>query len=380
MDFELSRSQKEIQEAAKTFAKGEFDKELAQELDAKNKFPTKIWKKAGKLGFLGMHFPEKYSGQDLGLIDSVLVAEEFCRTDSTIGSSLILAGYAAECLLRYAGNKLKEKFLPSVAECRMRSSGAFSEPELGSNLSDISTKADKNGKDWVINGVKSNVFVSDKPGFYCVLCRTDPNKPSEEGMSLILVESDRVGVSRMDLGTTMGLRMISISNIVFDEVRVPLSNLIGIEGNGLSQVTTFLDESRIMISAQAVGVARGAMDRALEYVKQREQFATKIIQFQITRHKLADMATKIELSRYITYKAATDFDKGVLDSKLASMAKMFSTRSAVEVSDEAIQLFGGYGYMTEYDVERFYRDAKFLEIFSGNRDLQKDTIATSIAG
>jgi alkylation response protein AidB-like acyl-CoA dehydrogenase len=164
------------------------------------------------------------------------------------------------------------------------------------------------------------------------------------------------------------------------EVRVPLENLIGEENKGFYHVLHFFDESRIQIAAQGLGTAQGAFDRALAYVKKREQFGKKIAQFQATQHKLADMATKIELARLITYKAAWNFDQGRIDPKLTSMAKMFAARTAVEVADEAIQLLGGYGYMAEYEVERFYRDAKICEIYEGTKEIQKNTIASGVLG
>jgi alkylation response protein AidB-like acyl-CoA dehydrogenase len=161
---------------------------------------------------------------------------------------------------------------------------------------------------------------------------------------------------------------------------VPLTNLIGKEGNGFYQVLEFFDESRILVAAQALGTAQGAFDRALDYIKQREQFGKKIGQFQVSQHKIADMATKIELARLITYKAAWNFDQGRIDPKLTSMAKMYAARTAVEVADEAIQLLGGYGYMLEYEVERFYRDAKITEIYEGTKEIQKNTIANAFLG
>ena len=197
---------------------------------------------------------------------------------------------------------------------------------------------------------------------------------------MILVEADRKGVTATDIGDKMGIRMMSTAEVNFKDVRVPLTNLVGKEGKGFYQVLEFFDESRILIAAQALGTAQGAFDRALAYVKQREQFGKKIADFQITQHKLADMATKIELARLMTYKAAWNYDKGNIDPKLTSMAKMYAARTAVEVADEAIQLLGGYGYMAEYEVERFYRDAKITELYEGTKEIQKNTIASAVLG
>ena len=381
MDFELTKSQKEIQKAAKDFARGEFDKDLALELDRKHEYPEKIWKKAADLGFIGVHFPEEYSGQGLGVLENILIAEEFCSRDSTIGSAVILSSFASECILRFGSNELKEKFLPPVAEGKMLSGGAFTEPDHGSDITFMNTSAYKDGDEWVINGSKIFITNGEQAGFFCVLCQSDPeSKPTYRGISMILVEADRNGVSTTDVGEKMGIHMMSTSEVNFKDVRVPMSNLIGTEGKGFYHVLEFFDESRILIAAQALGIAQGAFDRALAHVKQREQFGKKIAQFQVTQHKLADMATKIELSRLITYKAAWNYDQGRIDPKLTSMAKMYAARTAVEVADEAIQLLGGYGYMAEYEVERFYRDAKITEIYEGTKEIQKNTIAAAIVG
>ena len=381
MDFELNKSQKEIQKAAREFAKGEFDKELALELDKKHEFPRKIWKKAAELGFIGIHFPEKYCGQGLGIMENILVAEELCSKDSTIGSCVVLSSFASECILRFGSEELKSKYLPMVAEGKVLSAGAFTEPDHGSDITCMNTSAVKDGNEWLINGTKTFITNGGIAGFFTVLCQTDPEcKPTHKGLSMILVDAGSKGVSTSDVGHKMGIRMMSTSEVVFKDVRVPVSNLIGKEGKGFYQVLEFFDESRILIAAQALGIAQGAFDRAIAYVKQREQFGKKIAQFQVTQHKLADMATKIELARLMTYKAAWNYDQGRIDPKLTSMAKMYAARTAVEVADEAIQLLGGYGYMTEYEVERFYRDAKITEIYEGTKEIQKNTIASALLG
>jgi len=381
MDFELTRTHKEIQKAVRDFVKGEFDRDLALKLDQSHEFPTKIWKKAGDLGLLGIHFPEKYSGQGLGCMEDILVIEELCRGDSTMGSAIALAGFASEILLHDGSDELKEKYLPQVAEGRMLSAGAFTEPAHGSDITYMDTSAVKDGDEWVINGAKTFITNGGMAGFYSVLCQTDQEaSPSYRGLSLILVEADREGLSTADVGAKMGIHMMATTEVVLKDVRVPQANLIGKEGMGFYQVLTFFDESRIQVAAQALGIAQGAFDRALAYVKQREQFGKKIAQFQVSQHKLADMATKIELARLMTYKAAWNFDQGRVDPKMTSMAKMVAGRTAVEVADEAIQLLGGYGYMSEYEVERCYRDAKITEIYEGTREIQKNTIASSIIG
>ena len=381
MDFELSKSQKEIQKAAREFAKGEFDKELALELERKHEFPRKIWQKAAELGFIGIHFPEQYEGQGLGVLENILVAEEFCRRDSGIGAAVVLAGFAAENILRFGTDEMKEKYLPKVALGEVLCGGCFTEPDHGSDITRMDTTAVKDGDGWVINGVKTFITNGCLASFFTVLCQTDQETAqSHRGQSMFLVDADMPGVGATEIGDKMGIHMMSTAEVTFKDVRVPASNLIGKENKGFYQVLEFFDESRILVAAQALGTAQGALDRAVDYIRQREQFGKKIGQFQASQHKIADMATKVELARLITYKAAWNFDQGRIDPTLTSMAKMYAARSAVEVADEAIQLLGGYGYMLEYEVERFYRDAKITEIYEGTKEIQKNTIASAVLG
>jgi acyl-CoA dehydrogenase len=382
MEFELNREQQEIQKAVREFVRGEFKKEVIDALFEKHAYPEKIWKKAAELGFIGIHFPEKYAGMGLGCLENIIVAEELARGDSTVGTCLLIADFASEIILHFGSEAQKAMWLPKVAQGECLSCGAFTEPDHGSDITAVNTTAVNDGDAWVINGAK--IFITNAgplAGFYCVLCQTDPDaRPSYRGLSLILVEADNHGVSYQDVGKKMGISLTYTAEVVFKDVRVPLSNLIGKENKGFYQLLEFFDESRILVAAQALGTAQGAFDRALAYVKQREQFGKKIAQFQVTQHKLADMATKIELARLITYKAAWNFDQGHIDPKLTSMAKMYAARTAVEVADEAVQLLGGYGYMVEYEVERFYRDAKITEIYEGTKEIQKNTIASALLG
>jgi alkylation response protein AidB-like acyl-CoA dehydrogenase len=382
MEFRLTQEQRDIQDAVRDFVTGEFKKKAILELEEKHEYPVALWKKAAHLGFIGIHFPEKYSGQGLGVTENILVAEELCRGDSSVGACLVLAGFASEILLRSGNDAQKAQWLPKVAGGHVLSCGAFTEPDHGSDITALTTTAVKDGDQWVINGTKT--FITNGgplAGFYCVLCQTDRNvTPSHRGLSLILVEADRPGVSASSLDAKMGIRMMHTAEVHFSEVKVPLSNVIGTENHGFHLVLEFFDESRIVVGAQAVGTAQGAFDRAFAYVKSRQQFGQRIVDFQITRHKLADMATKLEMARLLVYKAAWNFDQGRIDPKLTSMAKMAAARTAVEVCDEAIQLLGGYGYMTENDVERYYRDAKITEIYEGTKEIQKNTIAGAILG
>ncbi|MBU2643292.1 acyl-CoA dehydrogenase family protein [bacterium] len=381
--FELTKSQKEIQKAARDFAKGEFDKEIAYELELKGEFPRKIWKKAADLGFLGIHYPESFSGGGMGILENVLITETFCRSDSSIGSALALATSGSECILRFASDGLKTGFLPRLAEGDILSAIALTETRRGADFRFIQTTAEKRGENWVINGTKQYVDNGGNPdtGLYIVLCRTAlDDSPPETGLSLFLVESDRTGLASRPMGRKLGNNLTATSTLTLNNVEVPESNLIGGPGAGYDLLRRYFDESRILAAARALGNAFGSFDRMLEYVKGRVQFGKKIAEFQVSQHKIADMATKIELARLITYKAAWTFDQGKPDSSLSSMAKLTAARTAMEVGAQTIQLFGGYGYMTEYEVERYYRDAKVIELQEGIKDVQKDTIASHIIG
>jgi alkylation response protein AidB-like acyl-CoA dehydrogenase len=381
MDFELSEEQKGIKRAAFEFAKGEFDKDLAMELEKNHAFPAEIHKKACKLGFIGTHYPEAYGGQGYGILENGLVMEEFCRQDSGIGIALSVCNFSSEIILRCGNDEQKKKYLIPLVKGEAISAGGFTEPDHGSDITQMFTTAILDNRGFVINGTKTFISNGTIAKFVIVLCQSEPNaKPPYRGQSTILVETGQEGFDITDVGEKMGVKMSPTTEMAFNNVRVPQENLIGQLNRGFHQVLEFFDESRVLVGSQALGIAQGAFDRALDYAKKRVQFGKKLVDFQITQHKLADMATKIEVARLLVYKAGWNFDQGRIDPKLTSMAKMFGARVAVEVADEAIQILGGYGYITEYEVERFYRDARITEIYEGTREIQKNTIASYLVG
>ena len=234
---------------------------------------------------------------------------------------------------------------------------------------------------FIINGTKTFITNGCLADFFVVLCQTDAKvSPPYRGQSTIIVEKGTDGLEATEITPKMGIHMTSTAELSFTDVTVPATQLLGEENRGFYQVLQFFQESRIEVAAQALGIAQGAFDRALAYARKRTQFGKKLIEFQVTQHKLADMATKIEAARLLVYQAAWRCDQGRPDSRLTSMAKMFAGRAAVEVADEAIQIHGGYGYITEYEVERFYRDAKITEIYEGTKEIQKNTIASALIG
>ncbi|MBI9082459.1 MAG: acyl-CoA/acyl-ACP dehydrogenase [Desulfobacterales bacterium] len=378
---ELNRSQKQIQKAASDFARGEFDKDLALEMESANEFPEKIWKKAADLGFIGVHFPEAFSGGGMGMMDACLISEAFCRKDSSMGTALSLSTAGAECLVRFGGEATKEAFLPKIAEGKIRCGYGFFEPGCGADLTGVETIAAERDGHWIINGTKTHVLNGGVAGVYVILCRTDPEAPAEKGLSLFAVEGDRPGIKAVNAGRKLGANMIATADLTFTDLKLPAENLLGKAGRGLAQAESFFQEAGILIAAQCLGTAAGAFDRALAYTKEREQFNRKLAVFEITRQKIADMAIRIEQARLITYEAARRSDAGGKGmDNLGFMARLTAARTAVDVADEAIQLFGGYGYMKESEVERFYRDAKIAALSLGGATRLKNRIATDVIG
>ena len=377
MEFQLTKPQKEIQKAAREFAKGEFDKELAQEMDKSGTFPTQIWQNAADLGFIGIHFPEDLSGGGMGVLENTLIAEEFCKSDSTIGAAIMLSCFAAEYVLRFGSKEQRQTFLPDVMEGRKLSGAAFYGAENTPGVSGNTPSAEKTSDGWRLSGNIDYVINGGKADFYCILCSTGSDQ-GHKNMVIVKDAMERVGFEDQD--NKLGLRMTPTAGMTLAGVNIPSEDLIGKENQGGKQSERILAEAWVLMSALALGTAQGAMDRSLDYVKQREQFGKKIAHFQVTQHKLAEMAAQIEQVRYLSYAAAKSFDTRKPDFKLAAMAKLSAARTAVAVASEAVQLMGGYGYMTEYDVERFYRDAKTLALMGGSDMNLKNAIAKSVIG
>jgi alkylation response protein AidB-like acyl-CoA dehydrogenase len=383
MDFELTQEQKDIQKAAREFAENEFDKDYSLEIERSRKFPWKVWKNACDLGFVGIDIPEEYGGQGYKLLERVIVTEEFCRSGAGVGLHASHPGLGIEIILWSGREDQKKRYLPPLCRGEALLASAFTEPDRGSDLvsSPLSTTAVKDGNAYIINGTKTFITLASIAKFIILLCQTDPEaNPPYKGQSTIIVETDREGIDVTEL-EKMGWHAAPTTQVSFTNVRVPDQNLIGKENQGFYQSIQFLDRFRAMIGAAGVGMAQGAFERALEHAKAREAFGRKIGEFQAISHKLSEMITKIETARLLVYKAGWKLDrKGKVDPMLFSMAKWYPARVAVEVCDEAIEILGGYGYMLENEVERFYRDARALEIVEGTREIHKNTIARFMLG
>ena len=382
MELELSKPQKEIQKAAREFAKGEFDKEAVIDFSRERRYPEDVFKKAAELGFIGIHYPTACEGAGMGMLESAIVAEQFCRQDSAMGMALLFSGFAAECIFRFGGKELAEKLVLPVVEGRHRSACAFFEKAMIGRLESVSTSVTEDNGQVVIRGEKHFVLNALDAGFYVVLGRKGGSGgPGSEGeICLVAVESGSSGINIRDAGPTIGNNMVSCGHVEFDNVKVPSENLLQKSASAAGGAAAFISEARIQLSAMALGTAQGAFDRALDYIRQREQFGRKLAQFQVTRHKIAEMAAHIEQVRWLVYRTAWKFDRKKSNAAEAAMAKLSATRCAMAVTDEAVQLLGGYGYMTEYEVEHFYRDAKTIEVLMGSPLPLKDVIADGVIG
>lgn len=380
MDFELTEEQEDIKRAAREFAEKEFTSELGRKYDENYEFPWELYRKAAKLGFIGGSLPEEHGGQGLGCIEDCIGNEEFNRVDSTCASCLSGVGFAA-LVPKFGNEEQKEKYIPRICKGEIVCGMALTEPNHGSDagMVGLDTTAVKDGDEWVINGAKTFITCGGIAEFVMVCCQTDPKaQPPYRGVSMIIVEKGTPGFDTSSLKPKMGWRAAPQWELSFDNVRVPLSNLLGQENRGFHQIMSYFDFSRIPIAAGAVGIAQGAFERALKYSTQREQFFQPIANFQVTQWKIAEMATKIETARLLTYKAAwlleNKPDKRRLITKFASMAKAYVAKVAKEVTDEALQIHSGVGYV-DSDIERFYRDARIYDIIEGTGEIQRYVVA-----
>ncbi|PSP73363.1 acyl-CoA dehydrogenase [Halobacteriales archaeon QH_6_68_27] len=381
MDFALSDEQKQVRDEVRRFAENEIEP-VAAEYDREETFPHDIHDEAAELGFVGASVPVEYGGIGYDYLTNAIIVEELFAADPGIGLSVSSAAFGADALSEFGTETQKEEYLRPVATGEAIMGSAISEPDVGSDVSSVSTSAEKDGDEWVIDGNKMWITNGSVGDFFVVLCETDPDAEGRyNGFSQIIVESDRDGFEAEKITGKLGIRASDTAELLFDGVRVPEENLLGARGAGFLQLMQFFDETRTAVAAQGVGIARGAAERALEYAQEREQFGRPISEFQAIQHKLADMYTKTEAARQLTYKSAWSVDHADDQlTQLASMAKEYASRVAVDVADEAVQVHGGAGYVDDFDVERFYRDAKITQIYEGTTEIQKNIIARELLG
>lgn len=378
MNFELTGEQKLLQETAYKFALKELDP-IAKECDREEKYPGELIKKACATGLVGCFIPEEYDGPGLGFFEYALISEQLSRVDLGLSQAIAAASFGTENILLFGSEEQKKKYLPLVVNGQAISSGAYTEPDAGTDLASAKTTAVRDGNEYVINGSKMFITNGTVCDFMVVLCVTNPiEEKKHRRFSIILVEADRNGITKNKIKGKMGIRASDTAEVIFEDVRVPCENLIGEEGKGFYHLMHFFDITRTHVAAQGVGLAQGALDKTIKYVQERKTFGQPLASYQGVQFQLAEMATKIELARNTYYKAAWKVDNGQIDPTLNAMAKYFSAEMAVWVCDKALQLHGGYGYIDEYDVQRFYRDAKILEIYEGAKEAEKMTIAKKL--
>ncbi|WP_435125488.1 acyl-CoA dehydrogenase family protein [Halobaculum sp. D14] len=379
MEFALSDEQRQLKEEVRRFAENEIAP-VAAEHDAEESYPTEVVEKAADMGLLAPHAPVEYGGVGYDAFELALITEELFAVDPGIGLCVSSAGFGSEALVAFGTDEQKERFLRPVCEGDAVMGAAISEPHAGSDVSSVSTRAEKDGDEWVINGTKMWITNGSVGDHFVVLCETDPDQDDRYlGFSQIVVEADRDGFEADKITGKLGIRASDTAELLFDDVRVPEENLVGSRGMGFPQQMQFFDETRTAVAAQGVGIARGAAERALEYTQEREQFGRPVAEFQAVQHELAEAFTDLRAARNLTYEAAWSVDNDAEKlTRLASMAKEYASRVAVDVADTAVQLHGGAGFVNDHDVERFYRDAKITQIYEGTTQIQKNIIAREL--
>ncbi len=380
MDFRLTHEQIDIKKAAREFAEKEFTPELMEKCDREERYPFEVVKKARDLGFSTIKIPEDYGGMGLTLLEEVLVTEEFYRVSPGIGNACLSSTFGTELLVLFGSEDQKERYLRWVTERHAISAMATTEPEAGSDVASVKTKIIKEGDEWVINGTKTLITNGSVCDFVLVLGRSFEEEKRHQGLTFAIVESKQKGVRATKIRNKLGLRASDTAEISLKDVKVGEENILGEPGRGFYYLMEFFNHTRPRVAAQAVGIAQGAFDVALRYVKERKQFGKAIAAFQHTQFKIAELATRIQAARLLAYQAAWQCSIGESRPELSSMAKYFAGETAVYVSDWAVQLHGGYGYIGDYPAERFYRDAKIMELYEGTKEIQKLVIARRLIG
>jgi alkylation response protein AidB-like acyl-CoA dehydrogenase len=377
--IQLTRAQKQVQKAARDFAKGEFDRETAREAEKIGRFPEDVFRRAAALGFVGIQLPEAHSGGGMGLLEAVLLAETLCALDASLGQAVCDAGHGAECIARFGSEDQKKRLLPPILEGRSGVAVAFVENDGGISSLPAATAA-PDGAGWRLEGTKCFVANAQRAQIFLTLATVSAESGSSSQAHMFIVDAGSPGLHLTDEGRRLGGNLLGGAEVFFEGIRLPPDRLLGKPGQGLPQLEAYYIERRILLAGQALGLAQGALDRAVAYVRQRVQFNRKIGVFAVTRHKIADLAARVEAARLVVYQAAAAFDAGQTDARTAAIAKLTASEAAIAAADAAIQLHGGYGYMREYDVERYYREAKALSLTAGAPGDLRDVIGASVIG
>ena len=386
MDFTLDKKHEMARDLFKDFAENEV-KPLAMEIDEEHRFPSETVEKMAKAGFLGIPVPKEYGGQGCDILTYIMAVEEMAKVCAT--TSVILSAHTSLCIdpiLTYGTQEQKDKYVSDLATGKKLGAFALTEPGAGTDAQMQQTKAVLDGEEWVLNGSKCFITNGKVADVYIVIAVTgivEKRGRKMKEISAFIVDKDTPGFSFGTKEKKMGIRGSATYELIFQDCRIPKDNLLGPRGKGFPVAMHTLDGGRIGIAAQALGIAEGALERTIAYTKERKQFGRSIAQFQNTQFQLADMATKVEAAKLLVYKAAMKKAQYQADHKTsysveAAMAKLFAAEVAMEVTTKAVQLFGGYGYIREYDVERMMRDAKITEIYEGTSEVQRMVISANL--
>ena len=375
--FVVTEEQEQLRREIREFAAREIAPNVMK-WDEASEFPLEVVKKLGQMGLLGVIFPPDYGGSGLGYVDYVLAIEELASVDGSIG--IIVAAHNSLCTnhIFIAGNETqKKKYVPRLASGEWLGAWGLTEPGAGSDASNSRTTAVKKGDRYVLNGNKTFITNGHYADVAVVIAATDKTKGTH-GLSAFVVENGTKGFRPGKKENKLGLRASDTSELIFEDCEIPQENLLGAEGEGFIDAMRVLDGGRISIAALALGIGRGALDSALKYVKERRQFGKAIAEFQGIQWKLADMATELDAARLLTQRAAVLKDAGRKVTRESAMAKLFASEVAVRICDDAVQLFGGYGFIKDYPAEKYYRDVKLCTIGEGTSEIQRMVIAREI--
>jgi alkylation response protein AidB-like acyl-CoA dehydrogenase len=377
MDFDYSAEHIQLRRAVREFAESEIAPHV-REWDEAQEFPAEVIRKLGPLGYMGSIFPEELGGSGLSYIDYCIIIEELSRVDGSVG--LIVAAHTSLCgnHIYLAGTpEQKRRYVTKLARGEWIGCWSLTEPEAGSDAAGTRTTAARQGSCWVLNGSKTFTTNAHEASL-CVAMAVTDRASAQHGISAFLIEAETPGFRVGRKENKLGMRASSTGEVIFEDCRLPDSQLLGKPGEGFVDSLRVLDGGRISIAALALGIAQGAYDAALQYSKQRKQFGRPISEFQAIQHKLADMATDIDAARLLTYRAAGMQDRGERVTRQSAMAKLFASEAAVKVADAAVQIHGGYGFIKDYPVEKFYRDVKLCTIGEGTSEIQRLVIARQL--
>jgi alkylation response protein AidB-like acyl-CoA dehydrogenase len=373
----LTDEQRAIRDVVREFAREEV-RPGAREADEREEFPEDVWDGLASIDLTGLTVPEEYGGVGADRTTYSIVNEEVAYGQLAVATALSVHSLATSCIATFGSEEQKERWLPEMAAGRPVGMFALSEPGAGSNPAEMETAARREGDEYVLDGKKQWITNGQRGGVAVVFARTDPADSGSVTQFLVPMDTDGVSVGRKE--HKLGLRASDTTALQFDGARIPVDNRLTEEGRGLSAALSILTGGRIGIASQAVGLSQAAFDEARQYALEREQFGDPIAEIQSIRHEFSEMATKIHASRLLVREAARQDDAGADPRLAASMAKYFASEAAVDVTNRAVQIHGGYGYTRAYDVERFYRDAKITTIYEGTSEIQKKIIARELLG